>query len=374
LAIAALPVALVVILVFTAVMGLIGGLSAASGDPTCGSEGTGGGGGAAPVSLNGPPANLIPIYQAASNESGLNPDGPAVLAAINRVETNFGTFMGPSSAGAIGWMQFEPETWAEYGKGGDPYNPHDAIFAAARLLKADGAPQNWYQAIFGYNHADWYVQEVEEYAKEYSGEVPANSSVGASQVSAAKTERGSSVCLQDVAMTQDTAAGPPVPGATAKLLPNGRVAIPTEAPPSVKAMITAGNAIAGQPYVWGGHHELGSATNGYDCSSAVSYVMYAGGLLQPGTAGFSNGDFFTHFVAANFVAGGSAAGLLPGPGKWVTLYVESNGAHVYMTIAGVRFDDSSTDRNGAGPNGTNVSMWQPAQVYPGFVASHPANL
>jgi hypothetical protein len=45
-----------------------------------------------------------------------------------------------------------------------------------------------------------------------------------------------------------------------------------------------------------------------------------------------------------------------------------------MTIAGVRFDDSSTDRNGAGPNGTNVSMWQPAQVYPGFVASHPANL
>jgi Transglycosylase SLT domain len=112
------------------------------------------------------PAILIPIYQRAAAAYGLGPQGPSVLAAINEIETAFGTNLNVSSAGAIGWMQFMPETWAAYGVDAngdgtaDPYNPEDAIFAAANYLSASGFPEDVYNAIFAYNHADWYVAEV----------------------------------------------------------------------------------------------------------------------------------------------------------------------------------------------------------------------
>ena len=89
-----------------------------------------------------------------------------VLAAINEIETDYGRNLNVSSAGALGWMQFMPATWKTYGvdankdEVADPYNPADAIFAAARYLKAAGAEQDLRQAIFAYNHADWYVDSV----------------------------------------------------------------------------------------------------------------------------------------------------------------------------------------------------------------------
>ncbi len=114
----------------------------------------------------GVPAILIPIYQHASAAYGLGPQGPSVLAAINGIETAFGTNLNVSSAGAVGWMQFMPETWAGYGVDAngdgvaDPFNPEDAIFAAASYLSAAGMPADTYGAIYAYNHADWYVAEV----------------------------------------------------------------------------------------------------------------------------------------------------------------------------------------------------------------------
>jgi membrane-bound lytic murein transglycosylase B len=123
------------------------------------------------------PAQLIPIYQRASAAYALGPQGPAVLAGINAVETAFGTNLGPSSAGAVGWMQFMPSTWATYGVDAngdgvaDPNNPEDAIFAAARYLSAAGMPTDTYGAIFAYNHADWYVSEVLANAGCYAGEI-----------------------------------------------------------------------------------------------------------------------------------------------------------------------------------------------------------
>jgi cell wall-associated NlpC family hydrolase len=123
------------------------------------------------------PPQLIPIYQRASAAYALGPQGPAVLAGINAVETAFGTNLGPSSAGAVGWMQFMPATWAEYGVDAngdgvaDPDNPEDAIFAAARYLSAAGMPTDTYGAIFAYNHADWYVSEVLANAGCYAGEI-----------------------------------------------------------------------------------------------------------------------------------------------------------------------------------------------------------
>ena len=89
-----------------------------------------------------------------------------MLAAINEIETDYGRNLNVSSAGALGWMQFIPSTWRAYGvdanKDGkkDPYNPVDAIFAAARYLKAAGYEQDVRRAIFAYNHADWYVDSV----------------------------------------------------------------------------------------------------------------------------------------------------------------------------------------------------------------------
>ncbi len=89
-----------------------------------------------------------------------------VLAAINEIETDYGRNLNVSYAGALGWMQFMPATWKAYGVDAngdghkDPYNPVDAIFAAARYLKAAGADTDLRRAIFAYNHADWYVDSV----------------------------------------------------------------------------------------------------------------------------------------------------------------------------------------------------------------------
>ncbi|MEA2155588.1 MAG: hypothetical protein QOE11_1728, partial [Solirubrobacteraceae bacterium] len=109
------------------------------------------------------PPFLLPIYQAAGIQYGVRWE---VLAAINEIETDYGRNLNVSSAGALGWMQFMPQTWATYGTDAnrdgskDPFNPVDAIFAAARYLKAAGAQQDLAKAIFSYNHADWYVQSV----------------------------------------------------------------------------------------------------------------------------------------------------------------------------------------------------------------------
>ncbi|HEU5416702.1 MAG TPA: lytic transglycosylase domain-containing protein [Streptosporangiaceae bacterium] len=103
-----------------------------------------------------------------------------VLAAIGQIESGDGTNVGPSSAGALGPMQFMPATWAQwgirgFGRSGQPdvMDPYDAVPSAARLLCADGAAaggQSLYRAVFGYNHADWYVREVLGLAARYAAE------------------------------------------------------------------------------------------------------------------------------------------------------------------------------------------------------------
>ncbi|HET7573802.1 MAG TPA: lytic murein transglycosylase, partial [Solirubrobacterales bacterium] len=120
------------------------------------------------------PPFLLPIYQACGTEYGIPWE---VLASINKIETGFGTNLNVSSAGAVGWMQFLPSSWEMYGLDAngdgreDPYNPVDAICAAAHYLKVAGGNHDLYHAIFAYNHADWYVQEVLLYARAY-GKLP----------------------------------------------------------------------------------------------------------------------------------------------------------------------------------------------------------
>src|SRR3982074_91024 len=112
----------------------------------------------------GPPAPeaLLAYYREAQQACGIQWQ---YLAAINLIETNMGRIRGLSSAGAQGPMQFMPATWASYGQG-DVHNPHDAIQAAGRYLKAHGGPQNMTRAIYAYNPSNLYVRAVQLYAQQ----------------------------------------------------------------------------------------------------------------------------------------------------------------------------------------------------------------
>ena len=109
------------------------------------------------------PLFLLPIYKAAAVQYGVPWQ---VLAAINEVESDYGSDLSVSTAGAVGWMQFMPGTWLQYGVDAldagyaDPYNPVDAIFAAARYLRAAGAQTNLRAAILAYNHSEEYASSV----------------------------------------------------------------------------------------------------------------------------------------------------------------------------------------------------------------------
>ena len=127
----------------------------------------------------GRPASYLELFRASAARycPGLS---WTVLAAIGQIESGDGQNMGPSTAGALGPMQFLPSTWQAwgingFGEAGPPniMDPFDAVPSAARMLCADGATaggQGLRQAIFDYNHADWYVDEVLTLAAEYAAE------------------------------------------------------------------------------------------------------------------------------------------------------------------------------------------------------------
>jgi membrane-bound lytic murein transglycosylase B len=105
-----------------------------------------------------PPAEkLLGYYRLAQRRTGVPWQ---YLAAVNLVETDLGRIRGPSTAGALGPMQFLPATWRTYGGGGDINDPHDAILGAARLLAANGAPRHMAQALWHYNPSSRYVRAV----------------------------------------------------------------------------------------------------------------------------------------------------------------------------------------------------------------------
>jgi peptidoglycan hydrolase CwlO-like protein len=127
----------------------------------------------------------------------------------------------------------------------------------------------------------------------------------------------------------------------------GMVQPPPGAPAAVREMIAAGNAIATLPYIWGGGHGSFQAA-GYDCSGSVSYVLAAAGLLS------------SPMVSGDFESYGD-----PGPGRWVTIY--ANSGHVWMEIAGWRFDTVALSYGG--------TRWaRGGGEFSGFVVRHPPGL
>ncbi len=148
----------------------------------------------------------------------------------------------------------------------------------------------------------------------------------------------------------------PAPGAGVRTsescgaeLVNGRAVAPPGAPAVVAKAIAAANHIADRPYVWGGGHAAWRS-RGYDCSGAVGYVLHAIGLLD-----------------VTMVSGQLASWGVPGRGRWITVY--ANADHVFMTIAGLRFDTRDNPPRVRGPR------WHRARVDPQrFVARHPLGL
>jgi cell wall-associated NlpC family hydrolase len=140
-----------------------------------------------------------------------------------------------------------------------------------------------------------------------------------------------------------SAARGPIP----QVRSDGTAVAPLQAPSVVAAVIGAGNAIATTPYKWGGGHGAWK-DNGYDCSGSVSFALAGAGLMS------------SPLTSGSFMSWGD-----PGPGRWITIY--ANNGHVFMVVAGLRFDTS-------GANGG--TRWQSARArsYAGFAVRHPPGL
>ncbi len=176
----------------------------------------------------------------------------------------------------------------------------------------------------------------------------ADGEVDAGDIFALLTEVGGEARPGDAGDPSAALPAPPLaPGDKARLTADGLAVAPEGAPEAVKRIIAAGNRIAKRPYRWGGGHGRWE-DSGYDCSGTVSYALRGAGLLKSPLASY---DYFGWGQA--------------GKGQWVTIF--TNSGHMYMTVAGLRFDTSG--------RGANGSRWQKAMRDPGaFTIRHPAGL
>jgi len=151
---------------------------------------------------------------------------------------------------------------------------------------------------------------------------------------------------------------PLTPGERARLLPGGLAAAPERAPAAVKRLIAAGNELVGKPYLWGGGHgtPLGSISQFYDCSSAVSYLLFHAGLFVSPFAWVS-GDLGSRYGAAGY-------------GRWISVLGDAD--HVYLYAAGLRFDTHRWDSADGGVEGIGWHTEQRPDT--GFHPRHPVGL
>jgi peptidoglycan hydrolase-like protein with peptidoglycan-binding domain len=159
----------------------------------------------------------------------------------------------------------------------------------------------------------------------------------------------------DIAALRAAAAAGPAPvaapavndGPQATVGPDGLAVAPAGAPPQVQQIIAAGNQIASKPYKFGGGHGKW-IDSGYDCSGSVSFALHGAGLLDQA------------MPSGSFTSWGD-----PGPGQWVTIY--ANGGHIYMVVAGLRFDTSGRSNHN--------TRWQAEQrPSSGYTVRHPTGL
>jgi Transglycosylase SLT domain len=353
-----LLVALAIVALLAAAIAVAGLAGVSGATLEAGSAGGGAGDGASPSALASQeiPAEYLRLYTQAAQRYGLD---WAILAGIGKVECDHGRDPDPScstegavnSAGAGGPMQFIASTWTRYAVDGngdgvlDRWNAADSIYAAARYLTASGAPRDYARAILAYNHASWYVAEVQSWAARYRGSTLASATSEELLGGAEATQTGADMRLQ----AQTSTPVRFVSGERATLAAgDGHVAlVPAAAPSVVQAMVVASNELQQLPYGPGGHPDPRDALQ-EDCSSTINYVLYRSGVRP-----------IREIVDDNPLAQDYVNWGLPGPGRWVTIYsTTSPSDHVFMTIAGLRLD---TSHNGTdvGPNaGQDGPRWR----------------
>ena len=180
-----------------------------------------------------------------------------------------------------------------------------------------------------------------------TGEVPATGGNGQSARDRARASDAEIRRELAAFKSELRSAGPGVDGPRAKLLPNGQAVPPKGAPTEVKQIIAAGNVIAREPYKWGGGHGAWK-DDGYDCSGSVSFALAGAGLLS------------SPLNSTGFMSWGDE-----GPGDWVSIY--ANDGHMFMVVAGLRFDTSG--------RGSSGSRWQSAMRGTGpYTVVHPPGL
>ncbi len=327
------------------------------------------------------PPQYLRLYEQAARRNDLD---WAILAGIGKVECDHGRDPDPScmregatnAAGAGGPMQFIASTWATYGVDADGdgradrWAAADAIYAAANFLAHAGAPSDYGRAILAYNHAGWYVAEVQEWAARYRGSALPSAPSSPLTAGAVASPDGAALPFgPDVPFQAETDT--PVrfiDGERAMLAPgNGHVAlIPAAAPPVVQAMLVAADELQDLPYGPGGHPDPRGALE-EDCSSTVNYVLYRSGLRPIGEILAKNP------VAQDYVNWGA-----PGPGRWVTIYSTTSPTdHTFIIIAGLRLD-TSHDGTDTGPNrnedGPRWRILDHTPVWARWSARHPPGL
>ena len=267
------------------------------------------------------PADYLSAFEDAAARYELGKRGVWALAAIARLESNFGRGMDEKQLRQRRAARPRPAaSGTHYAVDGDEdghVSHADIADSAATLARRSGRAAPSSAGIFTHNQAEWYVQEVLQQAEQIEGGCKV--SYVDWRVGAARHRLGD---RRRPTRCSSPAAWP---------------ARPRGAPPAVKAAIAAANSIATTPYVWGGGH--GSCYSyGYDCSGAVSFALYGAGLLDtPLTSGAleSYGE--------------------PGPGRWITIYASAT--HTYAVIAGLRWDTVG-DAPGTGPR------WHAEPPYP----------
>jgi Membrane-bound lytic murein transglycosylase B len=292
------------------------------------------------ASGKGIPANYVPWLEKAATKYKLGPKGFSIVAAIHYVESDFGRSPLPgvargtqNSAGAEGPGQFLVPSWETYGQDAngdgvkDVYGIPDSIFGTANYMHLSGAPKDWHSAIFAYNHAEWYVEEVLEKAASFGAQLH-------------------EVCAASVS----GALGP----------------LPTEALARVEYVAKwiearrihycwgGGHAAkpgpSGGSYCWSaaGQQVFGAPEKGLDCSGAVRWLLELSGYKDTGP--LVSGDFSSAYPA--------------GPGRAVTIW--SNVDHVFLEINGRDWGTSSSNfAHGPGFG---------SQPTAGFTPSHPPGL
>jgi hypothetical protein len=283
------------------------------------------------------PADYFPWLPEAAARYHLGSRGASIVAAIDYVESDWDRSPLPGVApgthnymGAEGPGQFLASSWASYGVDAngdglkDPYSIPDSVFATARLLHTDGAPADWPDAIFDYNHAWWYVHEV---------------------LAKAASLHLVSTC---------TAVADPL-----GLVPSGRVArleYVAKWIESRRIHYCWGGGHAAEPgpstgsYCWSasGEQVFGASEDGLDCSGAVRWLLVLSGFPDPG-------PLVSNELGAQYPSG---------PGREVTIW--SNVDHVWIELDGR--DWGTADYNFAHGPGFG------AQDIEGFAPSHPAGL